>query len=115
MRLFPRRQLQVSSEPAQVLVREEPGLQRCDLEQDAARLAEVDGFKVRTVAQRGDLNAATYEVFAQGTLLFLGRDRHGDVVNGADAVLARRRLRVVHDVDDVAGTSAVRGDANASV
>ena len=57
VRLLPGRQLQALPRQSKGSSTANPGLHRCDLEQHAARLAEVDRLKVLAVPHLGDLDS----------------------------------------------------------
>ena len=74
----------------------EPGLQRRDLEQHAAGLAEVDRLEVAAVAHLGDLaGRSEQQLLAQSQLLLFGRHGHRDVMHRAEAVDRRLGVGVV--------------------
>src|SRR5207302_8082953 len=76
------------------LVDGETGADRGDLEQDPARLAEVDRPEVEAVDDRRRMRAALRDAFVPGLVLFLWRGP-GDVVHGPGPGAARLRRRLV--------------------
>src|SRR5438477_442541 len=84
-----------------------------DLEQDAARLAEINRAEVfaldyrRHVAPRLDKYLAPVEL-----MRVVGRPP-GHVVDGADSLLAGRRLRRVEDVEDRSWAAGASFEARA--
>src|SRR5581483_10007160 len=113
---FPRRQLQAASECVGVFVDGESRRDRRDLEQHAARLAEIDRREVAAVADLRHLRARRDQPFAQRELLLRAADRHRDVMDRPEPIHRQRRVGAVDDVDRARGTAvadrhpdAVRG------
>src|SRR6185312_3006876 len=78
------RQRQLFAEVLERLVDGEAGADRGDLEQHAARLAEVDRLEVEAVDDRRRVRAALGDA-ALPLLVLLGRRGPGDVVDGPGA------------------------------
>jgi hypothetical protein len=86
-----RRQRQALAEVLRVLVHREAGAERCDLEQDAARLAEVDRLEVEAVDDRRRAQARALDGGAPGLVIrLLGRPR--DVVHRSRSLHAARSV-----------------------
>src|SRR6187397_3112873 len=68
-RLFPRRKFQRASEISERFVNVEAWFHRGDLEQNASRLAEVDGLEVLPIPHRRHLPSELHEVRANAQLL----------------------------------------------
>src|SRR5215213_6616550 len=84
-RLFPGRQLQGTTEKRQVFVNGKAWLCRGDLEQHAARLAEVDRLEVAAIAHLCDPYAHLQQLRPQAQLLVCTVDRHCDMVHRTPA------------------------------
>src|SRR4029453_8504516 len=74
-------------EPCRILVRREPGAERGDLEEDAARLTEVDGPEPEGIDDGRRPRAPRGEGFLPGRLI-LHRRGPGDVVHRPGAAHA---------------------------
>ena len=72
--------------------------------QDALRFAEIDRLEVATVPDLGDLH---WRTFAQSQLIFGLVDRHGHVMNRAQAVDRRLGIGRGDDVDGFLLTAAL--------
>src|SRR5439155_24391309 len=77
-----------------------------DLDEHAARLAEVNRLEVAAIAHLGDARAMADQIFAQCELFVLAADRQRDVVHRAEPVAGCPRQVVVCEVDDPAGSAA---------
>src|SRR5262249_20686969 len=88
------RQRETLAEVLERLVGREPGADRRDLEEDAARLAKVDRLEVEAVDDRRHGGAGRRDAFAPGRMLL---DRRGprDVMHGPGAADAGAFGRVV--------------------
>src|SRR5919109_5402481 len=92
--LVVRRQRELFAQVLERLVDGEPGTDRCDLEQDAARLAEVDRAEVEAVDDRRWMRTARAHALVPRRVLVLRRGP-GDVVHRACTLVARLRGRFV--------------------
>src|SRR5215210_7438283 len=79
-----RRQREALAEVLERLVGREPGADRRDLEEDAARLAEVDRLEVEAVDD-GRRRASAFEHALAPGFVLLGARGPGDVVDGPGA------------------------------
>src|SRR5689334_11247241 len=104
------REDQPLAEMLRILVELEAGTERCDLEQHADRLAEVDRAEPETVDHgRRPSAGGAHAVDPAGVLV--GRRRPRDVVNragAADASLVRRRVVHVEATPRVAAAAPGR-------
>src|SRR5438128_2886937 len=94
------RQLQRRAERIGRLVHGEAGLVGGDLEQDAARLAEVDRAEVLALDDRRHVTARLDQHLAPVQLVGVVGRAPRDVVDGADRLLPHRRLRRVEHIED---------------
>src|SRR5213079_2854986 len=101
-----RRQRQALAEVLERLVGREARAERRDLEEDAARLAEVDRLEVEAVDDRRHVRAGLGHALAP-RLVFVGLGGPGHVMNGAraadsrlvgDVVVVRRAAPVAADL-----------------
>src|SRR5438445_11500018 len=96
--LVVRRQRQPLAEPFERLVGRETGPERGDLEEHAARLAEVDRLEPEAVDDRRRARARVRDALSPGCVIFDGR-RPGDVMDGPRAMQPPLRGRRVVRVE----------------
>src|SRR5262249_2772004 len=107
VRFFPRRQFQIAAKRRGRFVDRESRLHRRHFEDHPAGLTEVDRLEVAAIADLGDLAAVSEQLRPEAELFSSAADRHRDMMDGAEAVDRRLRVRMVSDVDDLAGTAAM--------
>ena len=97
------RQAQRLADVLRILVDGEAGRERRDLEQDAARDAEVDRLEVVAVADVGDVATGAADALLPGEVVLVARGP-GDVVDAARAlVVVPRRRGVVGEAELAVG------------
>ncbi len=97
--LQPAGKLQVTPETAGRLVDREARAIGGNLEQDSARLAEVDRPEVVADEALGDVEAAAGNLLAQRSVLLVGGGAPGDVVDGARPTHVARPILGRHEID----------------
>ena len=105
------RQLQRLAEMRGVLVAVEAGLVGGDLEQHAARRAEIDRPEIVAVDDRRHLVAGVHQRLAHLELLGAVFDGKGDVVDRAGAEIGDSRARQRLDVDEIGAVAVLASPA----
>src|SRR2546421_3101118 len=100
-----RRQRQSLAEPFERLVGRETGPERGDLEEHAARLAEVDRLEPEAVDDRRRVRARVRDALSPGRVILDGR-RPGDVMDGPRALQPSLRRRRVVRIERAAAGAA---------
>ncbi|MNI34839.1 hypothetical protein D3C73_888410 [compost metagenome] len=95
-----------------ILVTVEARLVRGNLEQHAARRAEVDRPEIVAIDHRGYLIAGIHQRFSDFELLFAVIDGKGDVMDGASTLTGKWRFRQGNQIDRIGAIAA--GDDKAS-
>ena len=93
----------------QFFVQGETGWLGCDFEQHAARLAEINGMKVRAIDYRRDVVAEVDEMLAPLELFGFVFRAKGNVMHRTSRDAAGRGVGLTQEVDNSARRGVVRG------